>query len=125
AGSIAATSADVANWARLLYDGTAIGAAQTAAMVDDISTSAGYRPRVPYGLGVQVFKIDGRLTFGHSGRLLGFRAAVRHIPDSGTTIAVLTNQSRAAPAVLGHHLAPRLFPPPPPSRLSWRRAVDR
>jgi len=113
AGSIAATSADVANWARRLYDGTAIGAAQTAAMVDDISTSAGYRPRVPYGLGVQVFKIDGRLTFGHSGRLLGFRAAVRHIPDSGTTIAVLTNQSRADPAVIVEHLLSIVFAPSP------------
>jgi len=113
AGSIAATSADVATWARLLYDGTAIGAAQTAAMVDDISTSAGYRPRVPYGLGVQVFKIDGRLTFGHSGRLLGFRAAVRHIPDSGTTIAVLTNQSRADPGVIVEHLLSIVFAPPP------------
>jgi D-alanyl-D-alanine carboxypeptidase len=120
AGSIAATSADVANWARLLYDGTAIGAAQTAAMVDDISTSAGYRPRVPYGLGVQVFKIDGRLTFGHSGRLLGFRAAVRHIPDSGTTIAVLTNQSRADPGVIVEHLLAIVFAPSPLCRMCSR-----
>jgi hypothetical protein len=89
-------------------------------MVDDISTSAGYRPRVPYGLGVQVFKIDGRLTFGHSGRLLGFRAAVRHIPDSGTTIAVLTNQSRADPGVIVEHLLSIVFAPWPPCYLCSR-----
>jgi D-alanyl-D-alanine carboxypeptidase len=120
AGSIAATSGDVAHWARLLYDGTAIGAAQTAAMVDDIATSAGYRPRVPYGLGVQVFPIDGRLTYGHSGRLLGFQAAVRHIPGSGTTIAVLTNQSRADPAIIVQHLLSIVFTPWPPCGLCSR-----
>ena len=114
AGSIAATSGDVARWARLLYDGSAIGPVQTAAMVDDIATSAGYRPHVPYGLGVQVFPIDGRLTFGHSGRLLGFQAVVRHIPAFGTTIAVLTNQSRADPAIIVRHLLVIVFAPRPP-----------
>ena len=113
AGSIAATSGDVARWARLLYTGRAIGPKQTAVMVDDIATTAGYRPRVPYGLGVQVFPIDGRLSVGHSGRLLGFRAAVRHITGESTTIAVLTNQSRADPAVIVQHLLAIVFGPGP------------
>jgi D-alanyl-D-alanine carboxypeptidase len=113
AGSIAATSGDVARWARLLYDGTAMGAAQTATMIDDIATTAGYRPRVPYGLGVQVFPIDGRLSVGHSGRLLGFRATARHIPGEATTIAVLTNQSRADPAIILGHLLAIVFGPGP------------
>jgi len=114
AGSIAATSGDLARWARLLYGGTAIGPAQTAMMVDDIATTAGYRPRVPYGLGVQVFPIDGRMSFGHSGRLLGFRSAARHIPGEATTIAVLTNQSRTDPGVIVQHLLSIVFSPGPP-----------
>jgi D-alanyl-D-alanine carboxypeptidase len=109
AGSIAATSGDVARWARLLYGGTAIGADQLAIMVGDIATTASYRPRVPYGLGIQVFSIDGRLSYGHSGRLLGFQAAVRHFPGDATTIAVLTNQSRADPAIILQHLVAILF----------------
>jgi D-alanyl-D-alanine carboxypeptidase len=120
AGSIAATSGDVARWGRLLYGGTALGPTQTAAMVDDIATSAGYRPRVPYGLGVQVFPIDGRLTLGHSGRLLGFRAAVRHIPGSATTIAVLTNQSRTDPGIVVQHLLAIVFAPAPPCHMCSR-----
>lgn len=120
AGSIAATSGDVARWGRLLYGGTALGPTQTAAMVDDIATSAGYRPRVPYGLGVQVFPIDGRLTLGHSGRLLGFRAAVRHIPGSATTIAVLTNQSRTDPGIVVQHLLAIVFAPTPPCHMCSR-----
>jgi hypothetical protein len=90
-----------------------MGAAQTATMIDDIATTAGYRPRVPYGLGVQVFPIDGRLSVGHSGRLLGFRATARHIPGEATTIAVLTNQSRADPAIILGHLLAIVFGPGP------------
>jgi CubicO group peptidase (beta-lactamase class C family) len=122
AGSIAATSGDVAHWARLLYGGIAIGLKQTAVMVDDIATTAGYRLRVPYGLGVQVFPIDGRLSVGHSGRLLGFRAAMRHIPGESTTIAVLTNQSRADPAVIVRDLLAIVFGPGPACPICQRPA---
>jgi D-alanyl-D-alanine carboxypeptidase len=113
AGSIAATSRDVALWARALYDGTAIGVDQTALMLNDVATTATYRPRVPYGLGVQVFPILGRPSFGHSGRLLGFRAAVRHLPGELTTIAVLTNQSRSDPGIIVEHLLKIAFAPEP------------
>jgi D-alanyl-D-alanine carboxypeptidase len=120
AGSIAATSGDVARWARSLYDGTAIGDAQTAVMLEDTATTAAYKPRVPYGLGVQVFPIGGRLSVGHSGRLLGFRTAVRHIPGEATTIAVLTNQSRADPAIIVGHLLAIVFAPSPACNLCGR-----
>jgi D-alanyl-D-alanine carboxypeptidase len=113
AGSIAATSRDVARWARLLYDGTALGPDQTAVMLNDVATTAAYRPRVPYGLGVQVVPILGQPSFGHSGRLLGFRAAVRHFPGELTTIAVLTNQSRTDPAIIVEHLLKIAFAPEP------------
>ncbi len=102
AGSIAATSPDVARWARMLYEGDVLDADMTDEMLGGVALTAGYRPRVPYGLGVQAFSIAGRPSYGHSGRLLGFRSVVRHIPSEALTIAVLTNQSRADPAqILG------------------------
>ena len=73
-------------------------------MVDDISRTERYRPSVPYGLGVQLIDIDGQPTLGHSGRLLGFRSAVRYLPDSGLTVAVLSNQSRTDPAIVVRQL---------------------
>jgi hypothetical protein len=69
---------------------------------------------VPYGLGVQSLTIDGRLALGHSGRLLGFRSAMRHLPSAGVTIAVLTNQSRADPGVFVADLLAIVFAPEPP-----------
>ena len=85
----------------------------TAQMLGDVEATAGYSPRVPYGLGVQAFSIDGRATVGHSGRLLGFRAAMRHLPGEGTTIAVLTNQSRADPGAIVQGLLAVVFAPEP------------
>ena len=45
-------------------------------MVDDIARPSSTAGR-PLRLGVQAVEIDGLTTLGHSGRLLGFRSAVR------------------------------------------------
>jgi D-alanyl-D-alanine carboxypeptidase len=113
AGSIAATSSDVARWARALYRGEVLGPAMTAEMLEAILGTAAYAPRVGYGFGVQAFPIGGRASLGHSGRLLGFRAAVRYLPGEDVTIAVLTNQSRADPGRIVQELLEVVFTPPP------------
>jgi D-alanyl-D-alanine carboxypeptidase len=99
AGGIASTSADLARWARALYAGRVLAPESVDAMLSDISLTAPYKPRVPYGLGVQRLDIDGAGSLGHSGRLLGFRSAVRWLPDEDIAIAVLTNQSRTDPGI--------------------------
>jgi D-alanyl-D-alanine carboxypeptidase len=114
AGSIAATSSDAARWGRLLVTGDVLGPGMTAEMLDGVAFTAAYKPRIPYGLGVQAFPIGGRLAVGHSGRLLGFRSAVRHLPAENVTIAVLTNQSRADPALIVQALLSIVFQPEPP-----------
>lgn len=111
---MAATSADAAHWARLLYTGELLGPETTAEMLAGAAATARYHPRVPYGLGVQVVAIDGRPTVGHSGRLLGSRAVIRHLPTEGTTIAVLTNQSRADPGTIVSRLLSIVFGPEAP-----------
>ncbi len=114
AGSIAATSTDAARWSRFLFTGEVLGPAMTAQMLDGVAFTAAYKPRIPYGLGVQAFPIGGRLAVGHSGRLLGFRTAVRHLPAENVTIAVLTNQSRADPGIIVEALLAIVFEPEPP-----------
>ncbi len=99
AGGLASSSSDLARWARSLYAGRVLSPASVDALVGDISRTEPYKPRVPYGLGVQRLVIDGAPSLGHSGRLLGFRSAVRWLTDQDIAIAVLTNQSRTDPGV--------------------------
>jgi CubicO group peptidase (beta-lactamase class C family) len=116
AGSIASTSLDVARWARALYGGDVLDPASLASMIDDAIGVAYWRPTMPYGLGVQELTIAGWGTYGHSGRLLGFRGAMRYLPDTGVAIAVLTNQSSVDPAPLVGTLLDAAFPAPLPCR---------
>lgn len=124
AGSVAASSGDLARWARALYGGYLIAPELVQQMVDDAATTASLRPSYPYGLGVQVFKIDGRTAFGHSGRLVGARSAMRWFPELGIAIAVMVNESRFDPAPILRDLlaivAPESREPAPaPGRTGW------
>jgi CubicO group peptidase (beta-lactamase class C family) len=86
-------------------------------MVADARKTARFRPKVGYGLGVQVTTLDGRPALGHSGRLVGFRSLVRHLPAEGITIAVLTNESNTDPTVIARALLRIASPkkPTPPA----------
>lgn len=94
AGNIASTSADLAAWARAVYGGQVLDPATLALAVADQKRTAPFHPTVPYGLGIQVTKINGHVAYGHSGRLLGFRGELRYLPADGYAIAIVTNQSR-------------------------------
>ena len=120
AGSVAASAPDLARWARALYGGEVLQPRTLLAMMADATATAKLKPPYPYGLGVQVFTIDGRLSFGHSGRLVGARSAVRWFPEVGVAIAIVTNESRLDPAFIVRDLlaivAPRLDAPGFPRR---------
>ena len=99
AGGFASTARDLARWGHALYGGEVLRPEYLAAMIDSDPTAA-LKSTIPYGYGTQIVEIDGHRTLGHSGRLLGFRAAVRYLPDQGVAIAVVTNQSRTDPATI-------------------------
>ena len=115
AGSIAATSGDVARWARDLYAGDVLPRSTVRAMIAEARKTARFHPRIGYGLGVQVTTLDGRPALGHSGRLVGFRSLVRHLPDEEITIAVLTNESNTDPTIIARSLLRIVSPPPEPT----------
>jgi D-alanyl-D-alanine carboxypeptidase len=112
AGDVAATSADLAAWARALYGGKVLKPATLALAVGDARQTAAYRPYVPYGLGVQVTRIDGHRAFGHSGRFIGVRGELRYLPGPGLAIAVLTNQNGADLRPLTARLVALALPKP-------------
>jgi D-alanyl-D-alanine carboxypeptidase len=114
AGSLAATSLDVARWARALYGRDVLDSEGLALMLGGFDRVAGYKPSIPYGLGVQALEVNGLPTFGHSGRFIGFRSVVRYLPDDDLAIAVLTNQSRADPGFILAALLRVVIPPAGP-----------
>jgi CubicO group peptidase (beta-lactamase class C family) len=73
-------------------------------MVAASLNTARFRPKIGYGLGVQVTTLDRRPALGHSGRLAGFRSLVRHLPADGITIAVLTNEANHDPTIIARAL---------------------
>ncbi|HEY0444448.1 MAG TPA: serine hydrolase domain-containing protein, partial [Candidatus Limnocylindrales bacterium] len=111
AGSIAASSRDIAAWARALYGGEVLDPPTLATMFAGVGATARYHPKTPYGLGVQAPLVNGYRTYGHSGRLLGFQSVVRYLPDQGLTVAVLTNQSRSDPGIIARELLRIALPP--------------
>lgn len=121
AGGFAANARDLARWAQALYGGNVLAPQYRAAMTN-IATTTAVKSAIPYGYGVQVLEIDGRPSVGHSGRLLGFRGAMRYLPDQGVSIAVLTNQSRTDPApIVRSLLRLALTPLDEPCRCRVRR----
>ncbi len=119
AGAVAASSRDLAVWARALYGGTILEPASLAAM-EDVSHSISVGATRRYGLGFMEEWLGGRRTFGHSGRLIGSRSSIRYLPDYGFTIAVVTNQDRYSPDSIGTPLMniaiaslPSIPPPSP------------
>ncbi len=112
AGDIASSARDLAVWARALYGGRVLGDEGSRAMLD-FSGSLLLRSSIPYGLGAQMFTVAGRTAYGHSGRLMGARSAIRYLPTDGMSIAVVINTDRGDPAAIANALASLALPPLP------------
>jgi D-alanyl-D-alanine carboxypeptidase len=113
AGAVAASSWDLARWTRALFGGQLLSGGALGTMLDTASTSR-YRYAVPYGMGVQQYTIGGRIAYGHGGRLMGARSAIRYIASEGISIAVVMNTDRADPAVIAAALLEVTLPALPP-----------
>ncbi len=115
AGAIASTSADLARWARALYGGDAVlGAAIRRELLAFVQVYR-YGQVSAYGLGVSRVKFDGRTAYGHTGALVGTRAAIRYFPAEQVTVAVLFNRETFVGDDVVRILARAIFPEPAPT----------
>ena len=116
AGGIAATTPDLARWARALYTGEVLSRASTRAMMD-VSASTKLNANRSYGLGMSRVVVGGGFVgYGHSGSIGGFRSAIRYFPGERTTVAVMFNRDAyRADDVVGL-LMQALYSKPKPSR---------
>jgi D-alanyl-D-alanine carboxypeptidase len=68
---------------------------------------------IPYGIGLDIEHVRGRLRIGHSGSGSGFRADNRVWPEERAAIVILTNTDWAAPETLSNRIAFLVLTPAP------------
>lgn len=86
AGAMVSTPSDLARWADALFRGRVLEEESLEEMVRFNSDD--------YGLGVQLERISGHLSWGHSGLLRGYTGLMLHYPADDVTVVLLTNQDR-------------------------------
>ena len=99
AGAVVSTAGDLSRWAQALYGGRVLVPTALTQMLD-FGLTRGLRPRWPYGLGVQEVTFHGQVSWGHSGLLSGYHAAMRYFPATGLTVVVLVNDDTTNPDAL-------------------------
>lgn len=100
AGGVLSTTADMARWARFLYEGWLLPPQQMAELTSLVSTATGEpiegtTPDDPTGFGLGVAQLTDALgTFWfYEGQTLGFRFLHAYLPESGVVIAIGLNSS--------------------------------
>jgi D-alanyl-D-alanine carboxypeptidase len=87
AGGLSSTAHDVLEFGAGLFDGRLLAVAE----LEEVITPTEVSPA--YGLGLSLFRREGRLFIGHAGALPGYSALLAHQPDEGVTVVALANQT--------------------------------
>jgi CubicO group peptidase (beta-lactamase class C family) len=127
AGQLWSTVGDLARWA------TFLAAGDERILPDDLRRSMHVpavvwdTPGQPwtrcYGLGLDVFNIDGRRFVGHGGSMPGFQASLLVDPATGTGVATLTNSTAGPSGRLGLDLVDVLEERAPEAPTLWRTSA--
>jgi len=90
-GGVASTAADLARWAKALYEGRAFDASMLPIMLDGVPARLG--PNTRYGLGVIIRDTPLGVSWGHSGFFPGYLTEMAYFPDHRIAVAVQVNTS--------------------------------
>jgi D-alanyl-D-alanine carboxypeptidase len=96
AGNVLSSAADISTWTRALYGGEVVST-QSLTLMTTFNSSG-------YGMGTQLFSIDGAAAWGHTGSLRGYTAITWHLGDPGITVTVMANRGRISPLPLANEL---------------------
>lgn len=94
-GGIASTTADLARWAKLLYEGKAFPPEQLHRMLDGVPARLGRNTR--YGLAVILRDTPLGATYGHSGFFPGYATEMLYFPSLKLAAAVQVNVTAPYP----------------------------
>ena len=91
AGAMVSDAASLASWGAALFGGEVLAPRSLEAMLDFDGLGG-----TGYGLGVAQPQFGNVTAVGHNGNILGFSAALVHVPERGITIAMLLNTDLAS-----------------------------
>ncbi|HQR42647.1 MAG TPA: serine hydrolase domain-containing protein [Gemmatales bacterium] len=91
-GGMASTPADLARWAKLMYEGKAFDASMLPVMLEGVKAPMLGR-EAQYGLGVILRPTPLGKTYGHSGFFPGYMTEVMYWPEKKLAVAVQVNTS--------------------------------
>ncbi|MBL8824784.1 MAG: beta-lactamase family protein [Planctomycetia bacterium] len=91
-GGMASTTADLAMWGKLMYEGKAFDASMLPIMLQGVKAPMLGRD-AQYGLGVILRPTPHGKTYGHSGFFPGYMTEMMHWPESKICVAVQVNTS--------------------------------
>lgn len=91
-GGMASTTADLAKWGKLMYEGKAFDASLLPVMLEGVKAPMLGRD-AQYGLGVILRPTPHGKTYGHSGFFPGYMTDMMYWPDSKVAVAVMVNTS--------------------------------
>jgi D-alanyl-D-alanine carboxypeptidase len=88
-GGVASTTADLARWGKLLYEGKAYPPTLLAQALDGVPARLGGNAK--YGLGVIIRETPMGISYGHSGFFPGYATEMLYLPSSRMAAAVQVN----------------------------------
>ena len=94
-GGIASTTADLARWGKLLYEGKTFDPTLLPQMLDGVPARLGGNAR--YGLGVIIRDTPVGAAYGHSGFYPGYATEMLYLPERGVAAAIQVNTSDPYP----------------------------
>ncbi|HKX84869.1 MAG TPA: serine hydrolase domain-containing protein [Pyrinomonadaceae bacterium] len=91
-GGYASTSADLARWAKLMYEGRAFDPSLLPQVLDGVAAPMLGR-ETKYGLGVIIRQTQAGTSYGHSGFFPGYLTDMMYFPDRKLAVAIQVNTS--------------------------------
>lgn len=91
-GGMASTTADLARWGKLMYEGKAFDASMLPIMLEGVTAPMLGRD-AKYGLGVILRPTSLGKSYGHSGFFPGYMTEMMYWPDAKVAVAVQVNTS--------------------------------
>ncbi len=88
-GGFISTSADLARWAKLLYEGKAFPAEMLPTVEDGVPADTG--PGEKYGLAVQIRQTPFGVSYGHGGWFPGYLSEMEYFPKYHAALAIQFN----------------------------------